>query len=125
FIDRTVAELKERIGQRRVICGLSGGVDSSVTAALLRRAVGDQLACIFVDNGLLRLNELAAVKQTFQDTFGIELHTVDAAERFLTALAGVTDPQKKRTIIGHTFIDVFKHEALSIEDAAFLAQGTL
>src|SRR5438270_400109 len=83
--------------------GLGGGVDSSGTAALLRRAVGDRLVCIFVDNGLLRLNELEAVKKTFQGAFGIELHTVDAAQRFLKALDGVTDPQKKRTIIGHTF----------------------
>jgi len=125
FIDRTVAELRERVGKRRVICGLSGGVDSSVTAALLRRAIGSQLVCIFVDNGLLRLNELTAVQRTFRDAFGIDLHTVDAAERFLTALAGVTDPQQKRKIIGRVFVEVFDQEALQIENAAFLAQGTL
>ena len=125
FIDRTVAELKQRVGDQRVICGLSGGVDSSVTAALLRRAIGNQLVCIFVDNGLLRLNELEAVQRTFQGAFGVELHTVDAQQQFLTALKDITDPQQKRTIIGHVFIEVFKQEARTIDGAAFLAQGTL
>ena len=125
FIDRTVVELKQRIGGKRVICGLSGGVDSSVTAALLKRAIGSQVACIFVDNGLLRRNELEAVKRTFQGAFGVELHAVDASKRFLNALAGISDPQQKRTIIGHVFIDVFRDEAKTIENAAFLAQGTL
>src|SRR5205823_14364955 len=100
FIERTVETIRARVGSSRVICGLSGGVDSSVTAALLIKAIGKQVACIFVDNGLLRQNEMEAVKRTFQGAFGIELHAVNARKRFLDALAGVTDPQEKRRIIG-------------------------
>src|SRR5262245_25320869 len=125
FIDRTVAEVRERVGKRRVICGLSGGVDSSVVAALLLRAIGPQVACIFVDNGLLREGEADSVRHTFRDWFQADLHLADASARFLTALGGVTDPQEKRKRIGHVFIDVFKEEAKSIPDAKFLAQGTL
>jgi GMP synthase (glutamine-hydrolysing) len=125
FIEETVSQMRQRIGKHRVICGLSGGVDSSVCAALLIKAVGPQVACIFVDNGLLRRGEADAVRKTFRDHFKADLHVADGQERFLAALAGVTDPQEKRKIIGHVFIDVFKDEARQIQNAKFLAQGTL
>ncbi len=125
FLDETIINLRNTIGSHRVICGLSGGVDSSVVAALLVKAIGKQVACIFVDNGLLRQGESDMVRKTFRDNFNADLHVVDASDRFLTALDGITDPQQKRKIIGHVFIDVFKDEAKHIKDAKFLAQGTL
>jgi len=125
FIDQQVQVIRERVGDSRVICGLSGGVDSSVVAALLYKAIGPQLSCIFVDNGMLRSGEADAVKTRFGKHFKVDLHVVDAAERFLSELAGVVDPQQKRKIIGRVFIEVFRKEAESIPNAHFLAQGTL
>ena len=126
FIDAVVADVQKRVGpDERVICGLSGGVDSSVLAALLHRAIGDRLACIFVDNGMLRLNEVDLVRTTFTEHFKVDLKVMSSADLFLDRLKGVTDPQQKRRIIGHTFIEVFKSAAKSIRNARFLAQGTL
>ncbi len=122
----SVKALAERVGpDERVICGLSGGVDSSVTAALLHEAIGDRLVCIFVDNGLLRSGEVELVELTFRDHFHADLRVVSAADRFLSKLDGVHDPQQKRTIIGHEFIEVFKDEAAKVTNAKYLAQGTL
>lgn len=125
FIDQECEAIRERVGNSRVICGLSGGVDSSVTAALLYKAIGDRLTCIFVDNGLLRKGEREQVEYEFGEHFKTDLHVVDARKRFLDELAGVSDPQKKRKAIGKVFIDVFRDEAKQIDDARFLAQGTL
>ena len=125
FIENQVKAIAEQVGDAQVVCGLSGGVDSAVLAALVHQAVGDQLTCVFVDNGLLRLNEAEMVEEVFRNTFGLDLRVAKAADMFLDRLEGVTDPQKKRKIIGHTFIEVFKQEAESIQGARFLAQGTI
>ncbi|HWK46429.1 MAG TPA: glutamine-hydrolyzing GMP synthase [Stellaceae bacterium] len=125
FRAEAIAKVRAQVGRGRVICGLSGGVDSSVVAALLHEAIGEQLTCIFVDTGLLRGDEAADVVAVFSEQFNIPLVHVDAAEIFLTRLAGVTDPETKRKIIGATFIDVFDAEAAKIGGAEFLAQGTL
>jgi len=125
LIEQQKQLIRDRVGSDQVICGLSGGVDSAVTAALISAAIGDQLSCIFVDNGLLRKGERQDVEEQFTDHFRTDLHVVDASQRFLSELAGVTDPQRKRKIIGKAFIDVFKAEAKSIPNARFLAQGTL
>lgn len=120
-----IAEVKKIVGKKRVICGLSGGVDSSVVAALINEAIGKQLTCIFVDHGLLRKDEGKQVKEIFAKKFKTNLVYVDASKLFLSKLAGVSDPEKKRKIIGTTFIEVFDKEASKIKDAEFLAQGTL
>ncbi len=125
FIDETIAKIRAQVGDKRVICGLSGGVDSAVCAALLVKAIGPQVACIYVDNGMMREGETDLVRHTFRDWFKADLTVVHAAEHFLAALQGVTDPQEKRKIIGRVFIEIFKNEAKAIPDAHFLAQGTL
>jgi len=126
FIDETVSEVRERVGEASAICGLSGGVDSSVAATLVHRALGDRLTCIFVDTGLLRKHERQNVERTFRKHMGMRLVVEDAADEFLDALTGVVDPEEKRRVIGHTFIRVFERVATEAEtDADFLVQGTL
>jgi len=125
FIEESIQTIREQVGSGKVICGLSGGVDSSVVAALLHRAIGNQLTCIFVNNGLLRLNEPEQVVQTFQKELQAHLVAVDATEDFLTALAGVTDPEIKRKTIGEKFIRIFEAEARKLGQVDYLAQGTL
>ncbi|MEO1585276.1 MAG: glutamine-hydrolyzing GMP synthase, partial [Planctomycetota bacterium] len=125
FADTEIARVREAVGDRRVICGLSGGVDSSVVAALLHKAIGERLTCVFVDNGLLRKNERRLVESTFRDHFRIDLRVADEGEAFLNDLAGIVDPQEKRRRIGHRFVEVFKQAADGIDHATFLAQGTL
>jgi len=125
FADESVQAIRAKVGSERVVCGLSGGVDSAVCAMLVHRAIGDQLHCIFVDNGLLRDGEIEEVERVFGDRFHIPLTTVRAGERFLGKLAGVSDPEQKRKIIGREFIAVFEEAARGIERVSFLAQGTL
>jgi len=125
YLEQAVAEIRARVGQERVLLGLSGGVDSSVAAALLHRAVGDQLTCIFVNNGLLRAREAEVVQEVFGRHFHIRLQYEDASDLFLRRLRGVTDPERKRKIIGRTFIEVFEAATRRAGPARFLAQGTL
>ncbi len=125
FIDDAVASIRRQVGAQHVILGLSGGVDSSVAAALIHRAIGTQLTCVFVDHGLLRLNEAEQVMQTFARNLGTRVIHVDASDAFLSKLAGVADPEAKRKIIGAEFVNVFQHEASRLTDAQWLAQGTI
>jgi len=125
FIDRETDRIRARVGRAGVVCGLSGGVDSTVTAALVHRAIGDQLTCIFVDNGVLRRDEARRVMQVLGDSFHFRIKAVDAGVRFLDRLAGVEDPEQKRRIIGVTFVEVFEEEAKRLSGVEFLAQGTL
>ncbi|MGZ4309834.1 MAG: glutamine-hydrolyzing GMP synthase, partial [Gaiellaceae bacterium] len=125
IIDEQIERIRKQVGDGRVICGLSGGVDSSVAALLVHRAVGDQLTCVFVDHGLMRKNEGDQVISAFRDQFKIPLVAVDAEDRFLRRLAGVTEPEAKRKAIGAEFIRVFEEEAVKLEGAGYLVQGTL
>jgi len=125
IIDDAVETIRAQVGDAKVICGLSGGVDSSVVAALLHRAIGDQLTCVFVDHGMLRLDEASQVVHTFRDAFKVNLVHVEAEDRYLALLAGVTDPERKRHIIGEEFWQIFFEEATTLEGVRFLAQGTL
>ena len=125
FVSETIERIKKQVGKGKVICALSGGVDSAVTAKLVHEAIGDQLTCIFVNNGLLRREEPERVRQVFQDSLGLNLIYVDAEERFLTALAGIADPEEKRKTIGAEFINIFEEQAGALGSVDFLAQGTL
>ena len=125
YVDEAIAKVRAQVGKEEVILGLSGGVDSSVVAALLHRAIGDQLTCVFVDNGLLRLNEAEQVMKTFASNLGVKVIHVNAAEQFLGHLKGVTDPEAKRKIIGREFVEVFQVESKKLANARWLAQGTI
>jgi GMP synthase (glutamine-hydrolysing) len=125
FAHSAIEAIREQVGSGRAVCGLSGGVDSSVAATLVHEAIGDQLTCIFVDHGMMRKNERQEVEALFRETLGVRLVSVDASERFLAALIGVTEPEQKRKIIGNLFVEVFEEEAARIGDVRFLVQGTL
>jgi GMP synthase (glutamine-hydrolysing) len=125
FLDMEVEKIRKQVGDKKVICGVSGGVDSSVVSALIHKAIGDQLTCIFVDLGILRKNERKEVEDRFKNKFHIPIKSVDASELLFERIKGIDDPEKKRKIIGNTFIDVFEEEASQVEGAEFLAQGTL
>ena len=124
FVSMTLKNIQEKVGEEKVILGLSGGVDSTVAAVLLHQAIGDQLRCIFVNNGLLRKDEFTSVLEQYKG-MGLNVKGVDASDRFLTKLKGISDPEQKRKVIGNTFIDVFDDEAKKVEGAAWLAQGTI
>ena len=125
FREEAIAKIRAQVGKGRVLCGLSGGVDSSVAAVLIHEAIGDQLTCVLVDHGLMRQNEAADVVKMFREHYNLPLVHVDAADEFISALEGKVDPEEKRKIIGKLFIDVFEREAKKIGGADFLAQGTL
>lgn len=125
FIDHSLKEIKEQIGGKKAICALSGGVDSAVCAVLVHEAIGDNLTCVFVDHGLLRKGERESVEKVFRDSFRINLIVVEAADRFMNKLKGVSDPEQKRKIIGEEFIRVFEEEQAKLEDHDFLVQGTI
>lgn len=125
FVEEAVDRVRSQVGDGHAICGLSGGVDSSVAAVICHRALGDRLTCVFVDNGLLRLGEFEYVQSVFREHFGMKLIAVNARDRFLSELAGVTDPEQKRKVIGRIFVEVFEEEAKRAANAKFLVQGTI
>ena len=125
LVEHMIQDIRNKVGDSKVVCGLSGGVDSSVAAVLIHKAIGDNLYCLFIDNGLLRSGEKDKVESTFRDNFSINLDVIDASDKFLGKLKGITDPEQKRKSIGNTFIEVFEEEAKRLGDFTFLAQGTL